>query len=352
MSLPNGRRKYLYGGTREEVRRKLARALGAQETGSLGDARGRTLGEFLDEWLRDIVRPSVRVWTYRGYEVHVRRHIKPAIGRIPLERLEPTHVQAFLNQKLAEGLSPKSVRYLRGTLRTALNQAMRWGFVARNAAALVDGPRVQRFEIAPFTPEEARRFLTAVKGHRLEALYTVALAIGLRQGEALGLRWQDIDLEMGYLRVSRQLQRVDGKFELVEPKTPRSRRTIVMPPIVIRSLRDHRDRQFQEERPGGSGNSLGLVFTRADGEPLDGTVISHDFHRVLGHAGLIQRRFHDLRHSCATLLLAQGVPARVVMEVLGHSQIAITMNTYTHVIPELRRDAAERMDSVLREPER
>lgn len=352
ISLPNGRRKYIYGGTREEVRRKLALALGAHETGVVPDGRGRKLGEFLDEWLREIVKPSVRTWTYRGYEVHVRRHIKPELGRVHLERLEPSHIQAFLNQKVASGLSPKTVRYLRGTLRTALNQAMRWGLVSRNAAALVDGPRVQPYEIAPFTPAEARRFLTAVKGHRLEALYTVALALGLRQGEALGLRWQDIDLQMGYLRVSKQLQRVDGKFELVEPKTARSRRTIVMPPTVTRALIDHQKRQFQERPQDGVWNPLGLVFTRPDGVPLDGTVVTHDFHRVLDRAGLIQRRFHDLRHSCASLLLAQGVPARVVMEVLGHSQIAITMNTYAHVIPELRRDAAERMDAVLSDRER
>lgn len=303
----------------------------------------------MDDWLRDVVKPSVREWTYRGYEVHVRRHIKPAIGRIALERLEPGQVQAFLNERLASGLSAKSVRYLRGTLRTALNQAMRWGFVARNAAALADGPRVPRFEIAPFTPEEARRFLAAIKGHRLEALYAVALALGLRQGEALGLRWQDVDLEMGYLRVSKQLQRVDGKFELVEPKTARSRRTIVMPPIVVNAWREHKQRQLAERPADYQWNPPGLVFTRTDGEPLDGTVVTHDFHRVLDRAGLFQRRFHDLRHSCATLLLAQGVPARVVMDVLGHSQIAITMNTYTHVIPELRHDAAQRMESVLRE---
>ncbi len=340
----------MYGATREEVRRKLALALGAQEKGGLSDSRGMTVGEFLDQWLTEVAKPSVRVWTFRGYEVHIRRHLKPALGRLALDRLEPMHVQALLNRKLAEGLSPKSVRYLRGTLRTALNQALRWGLVARNAAALVDGPRVTTYEIRPFDPAEARRFLSAVRGHRLEALYSVALALGLRQGEALGLRWTDIDLELGYLRVNRQLQRVDGKFELVEPKTARSRRTLVVPPTVLMSLRDHRLKQMDEKQgqPGWS-NEFDLVFTRADGGPLDGTVISHDFHRILDRAGLPQRRFHDLRHSCASLLLAQGVSARVVMEILGHSQIAITMNTYTHVIPELRKDAAERMDQLLQE---
>ena len=347
ISLPGRRRKVLYGATRDEVRRKLGVALGAAEAGTLADPRGATLGSFLDQWLEDVVKPSVRAWTYRGYEVHVRHHIKPVIGHLPIDKVGPQHVQALLNGKVRDGLSPKSVRYIRGTLRSALKQALQWGLVAKNAAALVDGPRVERYEIQPFTNDEARRFLQAVKGDRLEALYSVALTMGLRQGEALGLRWQDIDLQLGYLRISKQLQRIDGNFVLVEPKTSRSRRTLVMPHAIAKSLRLHQMAQATEQPGAGSKeNNWGLVFTRPDGAPLDGTVVTHQFHRLLDRAGLPQRRFHDLRHSCATLLLAQGVPGRVVMEILGHSQIALTMNTYTHVLPELKREAAGRMDKL------
>jgi integrase len=326
----------------------LTGALHARESGTLTDSRGQTLGQFLDLWLSEIVKPSVRAWTYRGYEVHVRLHIKPVLGHVALERIEPAHVQALLNRKLKDGLSPKSVRYIRGTLRAALQQAVRWGYLARNAAALVDGPRIERYEIKPFDATEARRLLDALEGNRLRALYSVALTMGLRQGEALGLRWQDVDLALGFLHVQKQLQRIDGEFELVDLKTSRSRRTLVMPATIATQLKDHQVRQTQElknqdHRPGG----LDLVFTRSDGGPLDGTVVTHQFHRLLGRIGLPQRRFHDLRHSCATLLLAQGVSPRVVMEILGHSQIALTMNTYTHVLPELKRDAAERMDRVV-----
>ncbi len=352
ISVGGRRRKWFYG-TREEVRRKMTAALHAIDSGNLADARGLTLAAFLKQWLDEIVKPSVRPWTYHGYEVHVRLHINPILGSIQLARVEPMHVQKLLNQKQREGMSPKSVRYIRGTLRTALNQAVRWGLVARNAAALVDGPRVPNFEIQPFTLDEARKFLAAAKGDRLEALYSVALTLGLRQGEALGLRWNDVDLQMGYVRVARQLQRVDGVFQLVEPKTTRSRRTIVMPPSVAKVLGEHRGRQDAERNVAGNGwKEWGLVFTRADGYPLDGTVVTHRFHKFLEGAGLPQRRFHDLRHSCATLLLAQGVSPRVVMEILGHSHIALTMNTYTHVVPELRRDAAARMESLLTELER
>lgn len=353
VSLGGRRRKWFYGATREEVHRKLTAALHAINNGGLPDARGLTLGTFLTQWLEEVARPSVRPWTYHGYEVHVRVHIDPLLGNVLLDRLEPLHVQSLMNRKLRDGLSPKTVRYIRGTLRTALNQAVRWGLITRNAAALVDGPRVPTHEIQPFSPQEARRFLSAAKGHRLEALYSVALTLGLRQGEALGLRWQDVDLEMGYLRVTRQLQRFGGVFQLVEPKTVRSRRTIVMPPMVARVLSQHQARQDTERRTAGTNwKEWGLVFARPDGYPLDGTVVTHQFHRFLEQSGLPQRRFHDLRHSCATLLLAQGVSPRVVMEILGHSHIALTMNTYTHVVPELRRDAAQRMESLLQEPER
>ncbi len=346
--MPGRRRKVVYGATREDARRKLNIALGAAEAGTLPDARGTTLGGFLDIWLAEVAKPSVRHWTFKGYEVHVRLHLKPSLGRLPLDRLEPAHVQRLLNDKVKSGLSPKSVRYLRGTLRTALNHAVRWGYISRNPAALVDGPRVEPYEAKPFTVEEARMFLDAIKGDRLQALYSVALTVGLRQGEALGLRWQDIDLELGTLSVTKQLQRVAGEFQLVEPKTKRSRRTLALPGIAVRELRDHHMRQKSERDKGGpEWNSMSLVFTTRAGEPLDGTVVTHQFHKILERAGLPQRRFHDLRHSCATLLQAQDVSPRVAMEILGHSHIAVTMNMYTKVVTALKRDAADRMNDLM-----
>ena len=352
VSMPGGRRKYMYGGTREEVRRKLALALGAQASRDFTDARGRTVGAFLDQWLGEVAKPSVRHWTFKGYEVHVRLHLKPTIGRLPLDRLEPAHVQRLINEKLRSGLSPKSVRYIRGTLRTALNHAVRWGYISRNPAALVDGPRVEPYEANPFSVSEARQFLQAIRGERLQALYSVALTVGLRQGEALGLRWQDVDVELGTLQVNKQLQKIDGEFQLLDPKTKRSRRTLALPGVAVRELREHRDRQKLERTQGGAGwNPRDLVFTRADGGPLDGTVLSHQFHKLLDRAGLPQRRFHDLRHSCATLLQAQEVSPRVAMEILGHSNIAVTMNTYTKVVTALKRDAANRIDELVNDPD-
>jgi integrase len=185
------------------------------------------------------------------------------------------------------------------------------------------------------------------------ALFSVALAVGLRQGEALGLRWVDIDMAAGVLRVNHQLQRVDGRLTLVEPKTDRSRRTLVIPASIIERLHDHERRQVAERLWAGSNwSESGFVFTNLSGGPLQARHVIREFHKSLKAAALPRIRFHDLRHSCATLLLVQGVAPRVVMEILGHSEIAMTMDTYTHVVPELQRGAAARMDSLLSGPTR
>jgi integrase len=233
-------------------------------------------------------------------------------------------------------------------LRRALNDALRWGLVARNVATLVTPPRGQRYEVRPLDPVQARRFLDAVRGDRLEALYSVALAVGLRQGEALGLQWDDIDLDSAALHVRHALQRVDGRLQLVEPKTARSRRTVILPATVIDALKAHRSRQVAERLTAGSEwVDHKLVFCSPMGRPLDASNVTHTFQRHLIRAGLPRQRFHDLRHACASFLLAQGVSPRVVMEVLGHSQITLTLNTYTHVLPSLSREAAERMNALL-----
>jgi len=294
------------------------------------------------------VKLRVRPLTYAGYKVNVEKHLVPTIGKIRLDQLTPLHVQVMMNQRLATGLSTKSVAYIHQVLRTALGLAVRWDMVSRNVARLVDRPRVLRKPINPLTPDEARRFLAAVGGHRLEALFSVALALGLRQGEALGLRWEDINFSAGTLRVSHQLQRIDTRLTLVAPKTEKSRRTLVMPAMIAERLHEHEKRQVAEKLWAGSRwQENGLVFANRTGGPTQARHVIRQFHDVLEHAGLRRVRFHDLRHSCATLLLVQGVSPRVVMEVLGHSEIALTMNSYSHVVPELQREAAQRMQAIL-----
>jgi integrase len=350
VSVEGGRRKFMYARTRKEAAQKLADALRVQSQGvPLPDDRV-TLKQFLEQWLEHSVKPSVRPWTYRGYEVHVRLHIVPALGHVRLTKLTPQQVQAWINAKTAAGLAPKTVHYMKGTLQVALNQAMKWGMVMRNVAALVDSPRKAPVtEVAPLTTEEAKTFLEAIRGDRQEALYVVALALGLRQAEVLGLTWQDVDLDQGMLQVRRSLQRVDGKYVLLDVKTRFSRRDVVMPATVLERLRDHRKRQLEERLNVGPRwrDDLDLVFTTDRGRPLHGTVVTHMFQRRLAAAGLRRVRFHDLRHSCDTLLQALGVPPRVVMDILGHTTLAMTMERYAKALPEAKADAARRMDLLI-----
>ncbi len=190
--------------------------------------------------------------------------------------------------------------------------------------------------------------LHAAKGERLEARFTVALTLGLRQGETLGLRWQDVDLEAGDLRVRVALQRVKGKLQLVEPKTPGSRRALPVPPSVVLALREHRRNQLEERLAVGPlWQDSGLVFTTTIGTPPDATNVVRHCRAILDRAGLPRMRYHDLRHACASLLLAQGVKLRTIMEILGHSQLSTTAEVYAHVLPALQGDAANRMEALL-----
>lgn len=345
--LDDGRRRVYYGRTRREAADKLHGALKSRRLGANLQTAGLTTSVFLKRWLADSVLPKVRPKTYDGYESLIRLHIDPAIGSIPLEKLGPQDVQALINRKLAEGLSPKTVAYMRGVLRTALNRAVRWGLVVRNAASLTDPPRQITRELRYLDPEEIGRLLEAVSGDRLHALYLAAIALGMRQGELLGSRWSDVDLDAGRWHVRRQLQRRAGSIAFTEPKTARSRRTVDIPASLVAALRSHRARQLEERLVADSWDGGDLVFTNRQGGPLVGTEVTKRLQRLARGAGIDNLRFHDLRHTCATLLLAQQVPARVVMELLGHSQIGLTMNLYSHVIPALRREAADRMEAAL-----
>lgn len=276
------------------------------------------------------------------------RHIQSILGAIPIDELTAEDVQGLINRKLESGLGGKSVAYIRQVLRTALRDAQRRGLVARNVVALVPAPRIEPGEIKPLAPEEIGRLLRAAAGWRLEALYVTTLGLGLRQGEVLGLQWSDLDEREGWLRVRRQLQRNPGGARLAAPKSRQARRSLNVPPTVLRALQEHRRRQEVERRVAGDRwQDSELIFTTTTGGPISARWLLRDFGRLLHVAGVRHLRFHDLRHSCATLLLVGGVSPRVVMEILGHSEIRLTMETYSHVIPPLRRDAADRMEAIL-----
>lgn len=342
-----GSQRSFYGKTRDEVSRKLRAAQQSVDQGINLPGERLTVGKYLEQWLEVAVRPAVRPGTYDSYAGHVKHHLTPALGKRSLVSLQPQHVQAMMNELVKEqGLSPNTVLRIRATLRRALNQAMKWDIVGRNVATLVNPPKAERFRVEPLTPDEAIAIIEAVKGHRLEALFTLLLGGGLRVGEALGLRWDDIDLDANRLSVRFALQRIDGKHQLVAPKSASSRRTVSLPQFAVQALRDHQARQDEERPLWASPSELPLVFTSTTGRPLDGPGVHHAFQKLLTAAGLRPLRLHDLRHGYATLLLAKGVHARVVMELLGHSQITLTLDTYSHVIPALQQEAVARLDEL------
>ncbi|MGD9891152.1 MAG: tyrosine-type recombinase/integrase [Dehalococcoidia bacterium] len=347
VTLPNGQRKSYMGKTRKEVADKMAVALRDLHRGLPIPIGRETFGQFLDRWLRDVVKPSVRPGTYESYEQKVRVHIKPALGKWPLDQVTPQRIQAFMNEKREAGQSPRSVQYLRAIIRRALSQALKWDLVTRNAATLVDPPRLKRREASIFSAEQARTLLDALKGDRLEPLVMLTLATGLRRGEVLGLRWADVDLDAGTLTVRGQYQRMEGVWTFVEPKSDTSRRALALPGFVIAALRTHRTRQLEERLSIGSEwEDYGLVFPTATGAPQDGSSLSHQFAKRVKRAGLPAVPFHGLRHSVATLLLAKGLTLGEIQKVLGHSQISLTANLYAHAAPEIAQRAADTMDAV------
>jgi integrase len=329
-------RRSLHGPTRREVVEKLKAARKAIDAGLQPTSDRMTVAAYLEDWLaatRSTVRPS----TWTRYAGMVRTHHIPRLGRLPLTKLAAGDVERMLRDM--DG-SPRTRHHARAILRTALARAVRHGLILRNAAGLAEPPRVEHREAEAWEAAQVRTFLESVRGHRHEALFSVAVVTGLRQGELLGLRWSDVDLSAGTLTVRQSLQRVDGKMTAVETKTARSRRTVPLPELalsVLRALRTGQD--------GGIGSLY--VFTTPSGGPLYGTAVYREFVAAAKAAGLPRIRFHSLRHTAASLLLAQGTHPRVVMEMLGHSTIALTMNTYSHVIPALERNAADRMNALL-----
>jgi len=341
-------RKSMYAKTRKDVQERLGTALETRRKSLSFQSDTMTVGEFLFDWLTESVQPAVRPRTYQSYAELVRLHLEPSLGRIRLSKLTPRDVRKLINSKLSAGLSPRRVQYIHAVLRTALSQAEKDGVVARNVSKLAKAPKVEQAEISPFDPNEARLFVKAIAGERLEALYLLAIATGLRQAEILGLSWKDIDFDKSQCIVRKTLQRIDGEFRLVEPKTARSRRILALPEIVIISLREHKGRQVGEMLAADDKwENSDLVFTDAYGGPLRDRVVRDRFYRILESAGLRRQRFHDLRHACASLMISQGVPSREVMETLGHSTIAMTLNRYAHIFQEAQRETADKMGKML-----
>jgi integrase len=345
------KRRVVYGKTRKEVAEKLAKAVVERADGLVFDDENMTVGEYLDKWLKGSVRGSVRESTFDRYEIAVRVHIEPALGRLKLKKLTPAHVQGFYRDRLDAGFAPASVNKLHVVLHKALKQAVEWRMVPRNVAEATKPPRpVAKEEMRTLSPREVRCLQDAARDDRLGALYVLAVHTGMRQGELLALKWQDVDLENAKLTVRRTITKSGGRLLLGEPKTKKSRRTIDLTESAVSALRSHLARQLKEMESLGDGyRDEGLVFTSEVGTLINPTNLrKRSFAQLLKRAALPERiRFHDLRHTCATLLFGRNVHPKHVQELLGHSSVGITLDTYSHVIPGMGDQVARAMEDAL-----
>lgn len=334
-------RRTIYGHTKREVQEKLIHLQSDTANGILVEPNKTTVGLFLKQWLETTVRTSVRETTLACYSNIIRNHITPKIGGIPLSKLSPIHVQGFYSSMEKEGKSDRMRRLVHAVLHRALEQALRWNMIQHNVCDAVEKPRVQKKTMKVLSPEQAKEFLKAAKGDRLEALYILAITTGLRQGELLALHWEHIDLKAGTLSVVQTLQEINGVLKYGEPKSGKGRRLVTLPEIAISALKEHRKKMLAEGHPGP------LVFPDTEGKPIrKSNLLRRWFKPLLKEARLPNIRFHDLRHTAATLLLSQGVHPKVVQERLGHSQISLTLDTYSHVLPSMQQEAASRIDEL------
>jgi integrase len=338
--MPNGDRRTAYchktANSKADAKVLLAQLLDSRESPL---SPRMPLGSYLQRWLDD-VSSSVRPSTLAHYGLVV-RHLEAGLGRLAVGDLAATDVARYLREA-GQGRAPRTVRHHRAVLRASLNWGMGLGVVSRNAAKAAKPPMLAATTMTVLTAEETTRLLEATREHRYGPLWTVAALTGMRSGELLGLAWSAVDLDAGHLFVRQQLQRVASEFVLVEPKSQESRRVVPLAPLAVTALRRHRVRQAEERLASGVGGVYdGLVFVTKDGRPYHRGQVLRAFHDALRRAGLPKVRIHDLRHGVASILLAQGVSPRLVMELLGHSTITLTMNTYSHVSATLVREAAD-----------
>jgi integrase len=348
ISLENGKTRQRYRKTRGEAAKALQEMLREQQQGSLVTEKDQTVQQYLEHWIENVHKKAIRLSSYMEYRKLIAKHILPGLGHIKLQRLTIQQVEAFYTRKLDEGLSARTVRQMHGILHRALAHALRTNLVNRNVCDAVTLPRLKRHEIHPLTTEQASNFLAAAQGHRLEALFTTAVLTGMRVGELLALRWSDIDFDRTYLQVCRTVRHITGQgFRENEPKTATSRRKIVLSPFLIDVLKQHRIRQVEARlKRGSTWEEHDLVFCNTYGKYIDSASLRYTFRNILREAGLPPMRFHDLRHSAATLLLAMGVHAKVVQELLGHSTIVTTLNIYSHVLPSMHQDALDKLSNL------
>lgn len=348
----NGKWKQKWEGswdTKREAERVLRSRIDEVESTFERKADKSTIAVFMRHWLAACCEPKLAVNTVNGYRVNIEKHIIPYIGSFSLNKLTPAHIQKLYSDLLASGLSGTSVRYVHNNLHRALKYAMKQELISRNPADYVDAPRIDRPEPHTLTPDEAKRLIGASLGRDIYMPVLLGLTLGLRRGEALGLQWCDIDMVAKTLTIVHSASFYKGGFTLSTTKTRNSRRTLMFPDALREAFEAEQAKQAGEAARFGAGyNPYHLVCCQSDGTPITSGILQHHFHEVLCSCGLPPIRFHDLRHTNATLMLRHNVPAKIVSSMLGHSSIGITMDTYSHVMTDMQAGAVGVMDSLLK----
>lgn len=351
----NGKRQYLnktVRGTKKDAEKYLTAKLRDKDLGFSIEPAAESVNEYLDKWLDVCAKPRVRTRTFDDYTSLLKRYVRDPLGAIRLSDLRPVHIQRLYRSMQDNGLSARVIRYTHAVLSSSLTQAVKWDMLFRNPASVVDLPRLARKEMKAMTPEEASTFLATVRDTRMSALFIFALTTGMRPQEYLALKWSDVDLKKGTSTVRRAIvwsQKKGIGWHFDEPKTSRSRRTIPLPASTVRALMDHKRRQGEERlRVGSEWQDHGLVFTTKFGNPIDiPTLTKQWFKPALVKAELPAFRLYDLRHTHATLLLSNGENPKVASERLGHSTIVLTLDTYSHVLPDMQKEAADRIEELM-----
>ena len=348
-----GERKRRYFKTEREAIRARNEMLRELEQGTLAMGPQRKLGEYLEDWIENVHKDKLRVSTYVKYRKLI-KYIIPELGGVWLQKLTPEQVRRFYTKMSKEGgarkqgLSTKTVHEIHGVLHLALENAVRWSYVSRNVCDLVDPPSIVSREPTPLTLEQAQALLESVREHRLEVLLSVAVVTGMRRGELVALRWSNIDFERNTLLVLHTVDYIPGYgYVETEPKTKAGKRSISLPSFLVGMLKEYRKGILERQlKVGQAWENRDLVFPDLHGGYFNPGYLDKLFKKLLCEAGVSHMHFHDLRHSAATILLAMGVNIKVIQELLGHSDIAITLRVYGHLLPSMQAEAVEKWESV------
>jgi integrase len=346
VSLGPGKRKRFYCKTKQEALRRKNEALRELEQGTLATGPQRKLKDYLEDWIENVHKDKLRTSAYVKYKKLI-KYMVADLGDVWLQKLTPEQVRRFYTKKAKDGLSSKMINSIHGVLHLALDNAVQWGYVSRNVCGLVKPPRIVSREVTPLTLGQAHALLESVSEHRLEVLLAMAVVTGMRRGELLALRWSNIDLERTTLLVLHTVDYIP-KYGYVEtePKTAAGKRLISLPSFLIDMLKQHRVQQLkQQQKQGDSWENRDLVFPDLHGGYFNPNYLLIMFKKLLKEAGLPHMHFHDLRHSAATILLSMGVNMKVIQELLGHSDIAITLGKYSHLLPTMQKEVVEKWDN-------